>query len=203
VLHLLEHVEQQGFPFTGGLAFGAGFLEFITQGLDLFAQDVHEGVCRRPRTSFDGVRVRCHTDKFRLIDQAVRRGTDFALINEFVQGTAGDPQLACRVGFRQLGHSRASTSGLQALFDAVQDAHGALKEQRVLGQQLLRPDGILGDPFGALVHLGEDLRLALQHLRLALEYLPLPLQHGAVLCEDLILPLQRELHEPDLLRLQL
>jgi hypothetical protein len=37
-------MQQQRLSFAGRLAFGAGFLQFVTQELDLFAQDVHEGV---------------------------------------------------------------------------------------------------------------------------------------------------------------
>ena len=73
----------------------------------------------------------------------------------------------------------------------------------MLGEQWLRPDGILGDPFGALIHLREDLMLARQDLRLVLQHLPLPFEHLAVPFEHLILPLPGELPEADLLRLQL
>jgi len=38
VLHVLKHVEQECFTVACGLCIVAGFLEFVTQGLELFAQ---------------------------------------------------------------------------------------------------------------------------------------------------------------------
>ena len=43
----------------------------------------------------------------------------------------------------------------EALFNAVQDGHGPLKQEGMLGEELLRPDGILRHAFGAFVHLRE------------------------------------------------
>lgn len=39
-----------------------------------------------------------------LVDEPFWRGTHFALIDQFVQGTAGDPQLPGGVRFGELGH---------------------------------------------------------------------------------------------------
>src|SRR5215467_7382042 len=45
-----------------------------------------------------------HIHRKSLVDEALRRGADLALIDQRVQGTASDPQLACSVSFRELGH---------------------------------------------------------------------------------------------------
>jgi hypothetical protein len=37
VLHVLHHLEEDGFPLAGRLTFLAGFLEFVTENLYLFA----------------------------------------------------------------------------------------------------------------------------------------------------------------------
>jgi hypothetical protein len=64
-------------------------------------------VCGRPRTSFEDVYVCRDADKFCLIEQAVRRGTQFALVDEFVEGTAGNAELAGGFGFGERGHGWA------------------------------------------------------------------------------------------------
>ena len=43
-----------------------------------------------PQTSGEGVHVRRDTDKLCLVDEPVWRGADFALVDQFVQGAAGD-----------------------------------------------------------------------------------------------------------------
>jgi hypothetical protein len=146
---LVEHGRQLGnmlpvvpLPFLGGLT---GILEFITQELDLFAENVYDDVrrrlrtsadiclwlsavicprtsvgvfaleicgsggrvCGRLRTSFDDVRVRRDADKFRLVDEAVRGGAQFALVNQFVESAAGNAKLARRVRFGESGHGRS------------------------------------------------------------------------------------------------
>src|SRR5262249_3789211 len=62
------------------------------------------GVCGCPRTFFDGVHVRRHADKFCLVDHAIRRGTKLALVDQLVEGAAGNAQLTGSVGFGELGH---------------------------------------------------------------------------------------------------
>jgi len=61
-------------------------------------------VSRRPCTFIDGVYIRRHTDKLGLVDEAIRRGTDFALRNEFVERRPGNTKLARSVGFGEAGH---------------------------------------------------------------------------------------------------
>jgi hypothetical protein len=61
-------------------------------------------VCGRPQTSFDDVHVRRDTNKFRLVDEAVRGGAQLALVNQFVEGAAGNAELARRFGFGERGH---------------------------------------------------------------------------------------------------
>jgi hypothetical protein len=128
-------------PFLGGLA---GILEFVTQDLDLFAENVYDdvcgrrrtsanvclylsavicprtsvgvfsldvcgsvvSVCGRPQASFDDVRVRRDTDKFRLVDEAVRGGAQLALVNQFVKGAASNAELTRRVSLGEPGHGR-------------------------------------------------------------------------------------------------
>jgi hypothetical protein len=52
----------------------------------------------------EGVYIRRHTDKLGLVDEAIRRGTDFALRDEFIERRPGNTQLARGVGFCQTGH---------------------------------------------------------------------------------------------------
>jgi hypothetical protein len=58
--------------------------------------------------SFEHVRMRRYTDKFRLVDHAVSRGAQLALVDEFIQDTAGNSELACGIDFGESGHGRAS-----------------------------------------------------------------------------------------------
>jgi hypothetical protein len=107
------------------------------------------------------VEVVANAEQLRRIDTVFGVKGEASGLHGPLDGGTGDIAGACGFTEGELGHDGASASGLQALFDAVQDAHAALKEQRVLGEQLLRPDGILRHPLGALVHLREDLILAL------------------------------------------
>jgi hypothetical protein len=52
------------------------------------------------------VDVRGHTDKLGLVDQAIRRGADFALGDEFIQRRPRNAELAGRVRFAEPGHGR-------------------------------------------------------------------------------------------------
>jgi hypothetical protein len=44
-------------------------------------------------------------DKLGLVNQAIRRGTDFALGDQFIQSRARDAELARRVGFGESRHA--------------------------------------------------------------------------------------------------
>ena len=44
-------------------------------------------------------------DKLRSVDQTIGAGTEFALVNEFVESRARDTELACSFGFNELGHA--------------------------------------------------------------------------------------------------
>jgi hypothetical protein len=43
VLHVLDYLEQQGAFFAGRLAFSTARLQFVSHGVQLFTQGVHEG----------------------------------------------------------------------------------------------------------------------------------------------------------------
>jgi len=46
-----------------------------------------------------------------LVDHAVRRGTDFALVDQLIESAAGNTKLPGSVGFGESGHGRTSRAG--------------------------------------------------------------------------------------------
>src|SRR5262245_27668317 len=72
---------------------------------------VHLGTVYRvhacPRMFTKRVHVRCHADKFRLVNHAIRRGAETPMVDELVEGGARDAQLTRRVEFGKLGHGWA------------------------------------------------------------------------------------------------
>jgi hypothetical protein len=57
---------------------------------------------------FESVYDRRRPDKFGAVDHAICGGTDRALVDELVEGRAGNAELAGGVGFGESGHGRAS-----------------------------------------------------------------------------------------------
>src|SRR5215475_461374 len=65
-----------------------------------------------PRMFPQCVHVRCYADKFRLVDHTIRGCAETPLVDELVQRSAGDAELASRFDFGELGHGQASACGI-------------------------------------------------------------------------------------------